>query len=129
MSMQPMRLTLVALATAALLAACGSTSPGGSHQPADAADADITVTATDMAFAPGTITIAAGATTLAFVNDDAMPHNLAIYADESKSEKLFEGEMVTDGTVLYELPALEPGKYFVDCSLHPGMTAALVVEG
>jgi plastocyanin len=58
-----------------------------------------------------------------------MPHNIAIYTDASKSEKLFEGEMVTNGTVVYDVPALDAGEYFTDCSLHPNMTATLVVEG
>lgn len=127
--MKPIRPFLLALAATALLAACGGTPAGGGDQPADPIDADVTVTAAEMAFAPGTITLPAGATTIEFVNEDAMPHNLAIYADESKSEKLFEGDMVTDGTTVYEIPELPAGEYFVDCSLHPDMTATLVVEG
>ena len=126
--MKPIRLSLVAVALAAVLAACGATSADGGSAP-DPADADVTVTAVDMAFDPGTVTVAAGETfTIALVNEDAMPHNIAIYADSSKSEKLFEGEMVTDGTVVYDLPALDAGEYFFDCSLHPNMTGTLVVE-
>ena len=127
--MKPIRLSLVAVALAAVLAACGTTSAGGGSAP-DPADADVTVTAVDMAFDPGTVTVAAGESfTIALVNKDAMPHNIAIYTDSSKSEKLFEGEMVTGGTVVYDLPALDAGEYFFDCSLHPNMTGTLVVEG
>jgi plastocyanin len=127
--MKPIRLSLVAVALAAVLAACGTTSADGGSAP-DPDDADATVTATDMAFDPGTVTVAAGETfTVAFVNEDAMPHNIAVYTDASKSEKVFEGEMVTDGTVVYDLPALDAGEYFFDCSLHPNMTGTLVVEG
>ena len=126
--MNPIRTTLLPLALAGILAACGSTAGGAGNAP-DAADADLTVTAVDMAFDPGTVTLAAGQTTIALVNEDAMPHNIAVYTDESKSEKLFEGEMVTDGTVVYEIPALEPGEYFFDCSLHPDMKGTLVVGG
>ncbi len=127
--MKPIRLSLVTVAMAAVLAACGATSAGGDSSP-DPVDADVTVTAADMAFDPGTVTVTAGETfTIALVNEDAMPHNIAIYTDSSKSEKLFEGEMVTDGTVVYELPALDAGEYFFDCSLHPNMTGTLVVEG
>ena len=127
--MKPIRLSLVAVALVIVIAACGTTSADGGSAP-DPADADVTVTAAEMAFDPGPVTVAAGeAFTIALVNRDAMPHNIAIYTDSSKSEKLFEGEMVTDGTVVYDLPALDAGEYFFDCSLHPNMTGTLVVEG
>jgi len=126
--MKPIRLSLVAVLLVAVLAACGSTSAGGGTT--DPARADVTVTAAEMAFTPGSVDAPAGeAFTLALVNDDAMPHNIAIYTDESKSEKLFDGEMVTDGTVVYDIPALAAGEYFFDCSLHPEMTGTLVVGG
>ncbi len=124
--MKPIRLPILAVAMAAVLAACGSTS----GSPAGPADADTTVTSVDMAFETETITVAAGETfTVALINQDSMPHNIAIYADSSKSEKLFEGEMVTDGTTVYDIEALDSGEYFFDCSLHPEMTGTLIVEG
>ena len=127
--MKSLRLPLLAVALAAVLAACGTAS-GGDGAGAPSADADYTVTAVDMAFDPGTLTVAGGeAFTIALVNEDAMPHNIAIYTDESKSEKLFEGEVITDDTVVYDIPALDAGEYFFDCSLHPNMTGTLVVEG
>ena len=127
--MKPMRLSFLAIVLTAVLTACGSAgTDGGSDAPATG---DVSVTAAEMAFDPGTVTVASAgeAFTIAFSNDDAMPHNIAIYADESKSEKLFEGEMVTDGSIVYDVPALDAGEYFFDCSLHPGMTGTLVVEG
>jgi plastocyanin len=125
--MKPMRLSLIAVALAAVLAACGSTSAdGGSTDPADA---DVTVTSVDMVFDPGTVRAPAGtAFSLALVNEDSMPHNVAIYSDASRSQKLFEGDMVTNGTVVYDIPALDAGEYFFDCSLHPNMTGTLVVD-
>jgi plastocyanin len=127
--MKPIRITLLAVAASAMLAACGATTadPGSDPNPASA---DATVTASDMAFAPGTVTVSGGQTvTIALVNEDAMPHNIAIYRDETKAEKLFEGELVTETTVVYEISGLDPGEYFFDCSLHPEMTGTLVVEG
>ena len=127
--MKNLRLPLLAVALAAVLAACGTAS-GGDGADAPPTDADYTVTAVDMAFDPGTVTVAGGeAFTIALVNEDAMPHNIAIYTDESKSEKLFEGEVITDDTIVYDMPALDAGEYFFDCSLHPNMTGTLVVEG
>jgi plastocyanin len=129
--MKPMRLPLLAAALALVLAACGSSSAADGGDTADPADADATVTAAEMAFGPATVTVSAAgeAFTLALVNEDSMPHNVAIYTDSSKSEKLFEGEVVTDGTVVYDIPALDAGEYFFDCALHPDMTGTLVVEG
>jgi len=123
------RLTLAAATLALVLTACSTAAGGGSSEAP--AEADATVTAVDMAFQPGTVTVSAGADslTIALVNNDAMPHNIAIYADDSKAEKLFEGEMVTDGTIVYDIGELAPGEYFFDCSLHPDMTGTLVVEG
>ena len=127
--MKPMRLSLAAAALVATLAACGTTSADGGGA-VDPADADYTVTTTNMVFVDSTLTVTAGeAFTVALVNTDSMPHNIAIYTDASRSEKLFDGEMVTDGTIVYEIPALDAGEYFFDCSLHPNMTGTLVVEG
>ncbi|MGZ8481435.1 MAG: cupredoxin domain-containing protein [Candidatus Limnocylindria bacterium] len=126
--MKPMRLTLAAMAIVALLAACASSpeSPGT----VDPADADVTITSVDMEFDQTTVTVAAGEPfTLALVNEDAMPHNVAIYTDSSASDQLFAGELVTQDTIVYDVPALEPGAYFVRCDLHPEMTGTLVVEG
>jgi plastocyanin len=128
--MKPMRTFLLSVVVAALLAACGATAADGGD-PVDPAEADATVTAVDLAFDPGvvTVTVAAGeGFTLALVNEDSMPHNIAIYADASKSEKLFEGDVVTDGTIVYEVEALAAGEYFFDCSLHPNMTGTLIIE-
>jgi len=126
--MKPMRITLVGLAMAAILAACGSTS--ASQPAADPADADVTITSVDMEFEQTTVTVAAGeAFTMALVNEDSMPHNVAIYTDSSASDELFIGEYVTDGTIVYDIPALEPGEYFFRCDLHPDMVGTLIVEG
>ena len=64
--MKPIRLSLVAVALASVLAACGATAADGGSDP-DPAAADATVTAADMAFDPGTVSVAAGeAFTIAF---------------------------------------------------------------
>lgn len=126
--MKPMRRSLAGLAMVALLAACGSTS--ASQSTADPADADATITSVDMAFEQTTVTVSAGeAFNLALVNEDAMPHNVAIYTDSSASDDLFVGDHVANGTIVYEVPALEPGEYVFRCDLHPDMVGTLIVEG
>ncbi len=126
--MNRLQRSAAAIALVSLLTACGSAA--GGDPGVDPSTADVTVTSVDMAFDASSLTAPAGtAFTLALINEDSMPHNVAIYTDETKSEKLFEGELVTDATIVYEIPALDAGEYFFECSLHPDMTGALVVEG
>jgi len=126
--MKPMRLSLAVVAVVAMLAACGS--PPASPGTVDPADADVTITSVDMAFDQTTVTVPAGeAFTLALVNQDSMQHNVAIYTDSSASEDLFVGEFIGEGTIVYDVPALEPGEYFFRCDLHPDMVGTLIVEG
>jgi plastocyanin len=122
------RLLLAGVALAAVLAACGTASgdPGPGVPPADA---DVTITAKDMKFDSGSVTVPAGEPfTIFFRNQEGMPHNVAIYTDSSKSSKLFAGDLVSNTDVVYEVPALEPGTYFFDCELHPNMTGEMVAE-
>jgi len=126
--MKPMRLTLATMALVAVLAACAS-SPESSGT-VDPADADVTITSVDLEFDQTTVTVAAGEPfTLALVNEDAMPHNVAIYTDSSASDELFVGDVITQDTIVYDVPALEPGEYFFRCDVHPEMTGTLIVEG
>jgi plastocyanin len=127
--MNRFRTAVAGLALVAVLGACSGGTAAGSSA-ADPAEADVTVTSVDMAFTETTVSAPAGeAFTMALVNEETMPHNIVIYTDDSKSEKLFEGEVVTDATAVYEIPALEPGEYYFICGLHPEMEGTLVIEG
>jgi hypothetical protein len=61
--------------------------------------------------------------------DQAIPHNVAIYTDSSAEETLFEGETfsgVEERT--YDVKALEAGDFFFRCDVHPDqMTGAFIV--
>jgi plastocyanin/uncharacterized membrane protein len=93
--------------------------------------ADVTVCAfDDQRFFPDRIEAAAGGPlTLAFSNeDDGVPHNVAIYTDDSVQESLFVGDLVEGPTtVTYDVPAIEPGEYYFRCDVHPQMDGALEV--
>jgi plastocyanin len=121
---------LIALVVLAFAFTACSPSRYGTSPSVDPAAADETVIASDMKFDQESITIRGGsAWRLQLVNEDAAPHNVAIYADESAGKSLFVGELISSATVVYQVPALEPGTYFFRCDLHPEMSGTLVVEG
>ena len=57
-------------------------------------------------------------------------HNFSIYADESRTQGLFNGDLVYPGESLaYDVPVLEAGAYLFACDIHPNdMRGVLVVE-
>jgi plastocyanin len=122
-------LAIVLLLVAAAAAGCGPSTPGPTAS-LGAGEADATITSRDSSFTVATITVGAGEPfTLRLINDDGVPHNVAIYVDNSATDSLFIGELITNATVDYAVPALEGGTYFFRCDLHPEMTGTLVVEG
>ena len=56
-----------------------------------------------------------------------MPHNVAIYRDESAAESLFVGATITDAATEYEVPAMELGTYAFRCDVHPNMKGTVSV--
>ena len=93
----------------------------------------ITLTAQNIAFNTNTITVPAGATvTMTFVNNDSgVPHNFALYTDNTATKKIFVGDLVTGvKTVTYTFTApTTPGNYFFRCDIHPEiMTGTFVVK-
>lgn len=92
----------------------------------------LTVTAKSLAFDTKEIDLPAGQpTTITFDNQDAgVPHNIAIYTDDSLSKVLFKGEQFPGiDSREYEIPALEPGTYFFHCEVHTTMNGSVVVGG
>ncbi|HEX7246901.1 MAG TPA: cupredoxin domain-containing protein, partial [Actinomycetota bacterium] len=90
----------------------------------------VTVAAAALEFNTDTIELPADTpTTITFDNQEAgVPHNIAIYGDDSLGEVLFQGEVVTGpASVPYEVPALPEGEFFFQCDVHPTMTGTVVV--
>ena len=82
----------------------------------------LTITAMNSMFDTECLAAPAGkAFTVTFDNQDpAILHNLSIYTDDSATEALFTGAMVTGpDTVTYKVDALDPGTYFFRCDVHP----------
>jgi plastocyanin len=70
------------------------------------------------------------AVTIDFSNlDRGIPHNVAIYQDETVSKTYFKGELVDGpGKATYSVPALPEGTLFFRCDPHPEMKGTFVVK-
>jgi plastocyanin len=92
-------------------------------QPAEAAGAGAaaggTVKMAGLTFAPGTLTVAKGATVV-FDNDDTAPHTVTARSGGVDSGVLDPGKQ-------FSLTAGESFDYF--CQIHPSMTARITVTG
>ena len=63
-----------------------------------------------------------------FENQESQPHNVSIYTDSSASQRLFEGEIFSSGSRVYQVPALAAGTYFFRCDVHQDMTGTIVAK-
>jgi plastocyanin len=93
--------------------------------------ADVTISADGLAFSTDTLTVRADSDfSMAFDNREAVPHNVAIYGDDSATDALFTGETITGPrTVTYEVPALQAGEYSFRCDVHPTQMTGTVEAG
>jgi plastocyanin len=117
-------------ALALILVAC-SGGAGGSSGPAPSVNPGaLQISAKDLKFSTSTLTAKADtATQIVFDNQEAAPHNVAIYQDESASQAFLK-EDVFGGPkqVVYNVPALAAGSYFFRCDLHPDMKGTYTVQ-
>jgi plastocyanin len=107
------RKVYVAAAFAAALLASAATAVS-----AQAADTKIIID--QFTFTPQRVTVKAGAT-VAWINDDDIPHTVA------SSTKVFKSKAL-DTSDKFSFTFTTPGVYEYFCSLHPHMTGAIVVE-
>jgi plastocyanin len=66
--------------------------------------------------------------TIHFSNlDRGIPHNLAIYEDETARKLYFRGELVDGpGKTTYSVQGLSAGKFFFRCDPHPEMNGTFI---
>jgi plastocyanin len=103
---------------------------GGTGATGGEATGGVTVVAANLAFDTTTIELPADtATTITFDNQDAaVQHNISIYRDDTLSEVLFQGTLITGpDTIVYEIPALPAGEYYFHCDVHPTMSGTVAV--
>lgn len=131
--MKRLSLTLGLLGLATVLAACsGSSTPATANPPASggAAGETATITAKDLEFNTSEMTVPADeAFDLVLDNQESVPHNVAVYADESASTKVSVGEIFSGpARKTQSVPALAAGSYFFRCDVHPDMKGSIVAE-
>jgi plastocyanin len=111
--------------------ATGSTGGGGGGGNGGGGGGEaVSVTAQNVAFDTDTIELPADTeSTITFDNEDAgVQHNIAIFTDDSLSEDLFRGDVITGpDTIDYPIPPLEAGEYYFHCDVHPDMNGTAVV--
>ena len=68
--------------------------------------------------------------TIEFSNlDRGIPHNVAIYEDESAQKNFFKGELVDGpGKTMYSVKGLAAGTFFFRCDPHPEMNGTFIVQ-
>ncbi|MGB8888441.1 MAG: cupredoxin domain-containing protein [Candidatus Korobacteraceae bacterium] len=115
-----MKNKLLILATLTILLAIGSVS-GTYAAPADAHSASETaITIDNFSFTPATVTVPVG-TTVRWTNRDDIPNTVV------SDDKMFRSKALdTDEQFTYTFT--KPGAYSYFCSLHPKMTAKVVVQ-
>jgi len=141
------KISVLIVAAALLLGACskgenpavsGSESPGAGsgESPKAAGSADdhikeagkcspsgaaLTVNAKDIKFDKECLAAPAGAAfTIAFNNQEAVPHNVVISDSHDSKTPKFDGEVITGPKeTTYNVPALAAGAYHFHCKIHP----------
>ena len=114
---------LLSLAAAVALTGCGGSSYGGGGggvtdpQPVPTTS----VSLKNIAFSPGAIRVAAGAT-VQFTNNDGIAHNVTFTSTTITGATDFAA-----GTRSVVMPAT-PGTYAYHCTIHPGMTGSVLVQ-
>jgi plastocyanin len=115
-------LAAVQQASAQSLQALQGLSPAPSAADATAAGA-VQVTIQNYAFAPASLSVAAG-TTVVWTNKDTAPHTVTI---SSGPVKFSSPNLQTGDSYTYTFTT--PGTYNYYCAVHPNMTASVTVTG
>lgn len=132
----PIAVAAVAGVLAFVLVACSS---GGSGTPppsgANCAVADaqnhVGISAKNIQFSAPCIEATAGAPiVITFTNQEAVPHDIAVYTDASKKQELIRSDIITgpDKSTSITVPAQQPGQLYFQCTIHSAMNGALVVR-
>jgi plastocyanin len=103
----------------AILASVHSSNSFGATAPANA-PAEVAIKIDNFSFSPATITIPVG-TTVRWTNRDDIPHTVVSDDQAFKSK-------VLDTDEIFTFTFTKPGTFGYFCSIHPKMTAKIVVQ-
>jgi len=106
------------LTAAAVLALVAATSPLAAAQERPAAGPQVQIH--DFQFTPATVTVPVG-TTVTWINRDETLHTV------TEADRRFASPGLDPGGV-YSYTFANPGRYTYFCSLHPHMTATVIVQ-
>ena len=112
------KLVLAFTIAAFLLAAMFAAAPKLSANPQQAATAEVKID--NFSFGPGTLTVAPG-TTVTWTNRDDIPHTVV------STDSVFKSK-VLDTDEKFSFTFTKGGTYPYFCSIHPKMTATVVVK-
>jgi plastocyanin len=111
-------LVLVVTAAALMLTVILAVAPRLSANPQQAMTAEVKID--NFSFGPATITVAPG-TTVTWVNHDDIPHTVV------STDSVFKSK-VLDTDEKFSFTFTKAGNYPYFCSIHPKMTATVVVK-
>jgi plastocyanin len=110
--------SLAAVTIAMVLLLAGSPNVAANTQQPSSATAEVKID--NFSFGPQTLTVAAG-TTVTWINHDDIPHKVVSTDDVFKSK-------VLDTDEKFSYTFTKAGTYPYFCSIHPKMTATVVVK-
>ena len=125
-------LMVVAICLVACTGSAGSTKPPAGACVSTDSTNNVTLTANNLQFSTGCIEAVVGKDiVIHFTNEEAVPHDVAVYKDNTKKELLGKSDIVTgpNGSTTLTIPVQLPGQLYFECTIHTSMNGSLVVRG
>jgi len=123
---------VVAICLVACSGSAGSTKPPAGACVSTDASNSVTLTANNLQFSTTCIQAVVGKNiVIHFTNEEAVPHDVAVYKDNTKKELLGKNDIVTgpNGSTTLTIPVQLPGQLYFECTIHTSMNGSLVVRG
>ena len=123
---------VVAICLVACSGSAGSTKPPAGACVSTDASNSVTLTANNLQFSTACIQAVVGKDiVIHFTNGEAVPHDVAVFKDNTKKELLGKSDIVTgpNGSTTLTIPVQLPGQLYFECTIHTSMNGSLVVRG